>query len=221
VAVDGAGNLLIADSGDGRIRVVAASAGTFYGQAMIAGDIYTVAGGGNGLGDGGPATLAHLKFPKGVAVDHSSNLIIADTNHGRIRVVAVSAGTFYGQAMTAGDIYTVAGGGNGLGDGGPATHAKLAYPREVAVDGAGNLIIADTYHNRIRVVAVSAGTFYGEAMIAGDIYTVAGTGVPGLSGDGGPATHAKLNRPSGVAPDSTSNLIIADTANNRVREVAG
>jgi hypothetical protein len=223
VAVDSAGNLLIADYYNKRIRVVAASTGTFYGQPMTAGDIYTVAGDGKRgfSGDDGPATSAELDDPAGVTVDGAGNLLIADTDNSRIRVVAASSGSFYGQAMTAGDIYTVAGGGtSGLGDGGPATSAELGGPEGVVVDGAGNLLIADTYNNRIRVVAASTGTFYGQPMTAGDIYTVAGTGTEGFSGDSGTATSAELDEPEGVAVDSAGSLLIADTNNNRIRVVA-
>ena len=217
--VDGSGNLIIADSGTARVRVVAARTGTFYGQAMTAGDIYTVAGGNfNGLGDGGPATSAQV-FPAGVTLDAAGNLVIADGSDQRIRVVAAKTGTFYGQAMTAGDIYTVAGGGfNGLGDGGPATFAEVG-PAGVALDAAGNLVIADARNSRIRVVAVKTGTFYGQAMTAGDIYTVAGGGTSGL-GDGGPATKAQLSAPADVAVDTAGNLVITDTENGRVRVVA-
>jgi hypothetical protein len=221
--VDGAGNLLIADTRNERVRVEAASTGTFYGQAMIAGDIYTVAGNGNARfsGDGGPATKAGLFDPQVATVDGAGNLLIADRGNNRIRVVAVRTGTFYGRAMTAGDIYTVAGGGNdGLGDGGPATKAGLEDPPSVAVDGTGNLIIADETDCRIRVVAVRTGTFYGQAMTAGDIYTVAGTGVQGFSGDGGPATKAEVNFPFGADVDGAGNLLIADSLNYRLRVVA-
>ena len=222
VAVDAAGNLLIADSGNYRIRVVAASTGTFYGRAMTGGDIYTVAGNGTlgFAGDGGKATLAELNFPNGVAVDAAGNLVIADTENNRVRVVAEKTGMFYGTAMTKGDIYTVAGGGTSLGDGGPATAAQLNVPNGVAVDAAGNLVIADSANNRIRMVAARSGTFYGQVMTKGDIYTVAGTGTPGYSGDGAPAASAKLNFPQGVAVDAAGNLVIADTENSRVRAVA-
>jgi hypothetical protein len=223
VAVDGARNLLIAESGDGRIRVVAATTGSFYGQAMTAGHIYTVAGGAiQGLGDGGPATSAHLSSPQKVAVDGTGNLVIADAGNNRIRLVASRTGTFYGRAMTAGDIYTVAGNGTRAfsGDGGPATGAAIASPAGVAVDRAGNLVIADTLSWRIRVVAVRSGAFYGRAMTAGDIYTVAGDGTAGFSGDGGPATKAQLFDPGGVSLDGAGNLVIADTLNERVRVVA-
>ena len=224
VAVDAAGNLLIAAVGNHRIRMVAARTGTFYGQPMTAGDIYTVAGDGTQgfSGDGGPATTAELSSPVGVAVDAAGNLLIADGGNERVRVAAAHDGTFYGQPMTAGDIYTVAGDGSSgfSGDGGPATSAGLD-PGRVTVDAAGNLLIADIFNRRVRVVAASTGTFYGQAMTAGDIYTVAGDGNFGFSGDGGPATSAELSRPEGVAVDATGNLLIADGDNQRIRMVAG
>jgi len=224
VAVDGAGNFVIADTGNNRIRVLARHTGEFYGQAMTAGDIYTVAGHGRkgAFGDGGPATAAVLSQPAGVTVDAAGNLVIADTDSDRVRVVAASTGEFYGQPMTAGDIYTVAGTGQpgSTGDGGPATAARLDLPRTVTFDGAGNMVIADTGNNRIRVVAAGPGTFYGRAMTGGDIYTVAGDGTMGFSGDGGPATAAELGIPEGVSVDLAGNLLIADTFNNRARVVA-
>jgi len=224
VAFLGPGNLLIADNVNNRIRLVAARTGTYFGQQMTAGHIYTVAGSAHGgfSGDGGPATQAGLSGPWGVAVDAAGNLVIADTGDSRIRVVAASTGTFYGQQMTAGDIYTVAGNGDfGFsGDGGPATKAELASPLGVAVDGAGNLVIPDTNNNRVRVVAARTATFYGQAMTAGDIYTVAGDGTAGYAGDGGPATSAEFNGPVSVAVDAARNLVIADLTNNRVRVVA-
>jgi trimeric autotransporter adhesin len=225
IAMDHWGNLVVADSTNDRVRVVARKTGTFYGVAMTAGRIYTVAG--NGVsgysGDGGPATSAELFNPDSVAVDHWGNLVVADSINNRIRVVARKPGTFYGIAMTAGDIYTVAGNGSlGFsGDGGPATSAQLDDPSAVAVDGSGNLVMADSANNRLRVVADKSGTFYGVAMTAGDIYTVAGKGTAGYSGDGGPATSAKLDLPLGVNVDGAGNLLVADTFNNRVRVVAG
>ena len=223
VAVDGVGNLVIADTFNNRVRVVPTSSGTFYGRPMTGGDIYTVAGI-NALGfsgDGGRATKTRLYWPQDATVDGAGNLVIADTNNHRVRVVAESAGTFYGQAMKAGHIYTVA--GNGMagfsGDGGPATSAKLGSPYAVTVDDEGNLVLA-AFNSRIRVVAVKTGTFYGQAMQAGDIYTVAGNGANGFSGDGGPATSARLHAPNGVAVDPDGNLLIADSVNNRVRVVA-
>jgi trimeric autotransporter adhesin len=224
-AVDHSGNLVLADWSNRIVRVVAAKTGMFYGRPMTAGDIYTIAGDGTEgfSGDSGPAASAELYQPEGVAVDGAGNLVIADTYNDRVRVVAAKTGTFYGQAMTAGDIYTIAGDGSEgfSGDGGPATSAELNFPAGVAVDGAGNLVIADTYNNRVRVVAARSGTFYGQAMTAGDIYTIAGDGTEGFSGDGGTAASAELNQPEGVAVDGAGKLVIADTHNQRVRVVAG
>ena len=228
VALDSAGNLAIADWGNGVIRLVAAHAGTFYGQAMITGDIYTIGGvpGDMGVeafsGDGGPALRAEFDNPDGMTVDPAGDMLIADQQNGRIRMVAARSGTFYGQAMTAGNVYTVAGNGTvGFsGDGGPATKAALEFPGGVAVDQAGNLVIADTYNSRIRVVAVKGGTFYGQPMTTGHIYTMAGTGTAGFSGDGGPATSAELNFPERATVGPAGNLVISDGFNNRVRVVA-
>jgi trimeric autotransporter adhesin len=222
VAVDAAGNVVIADTNNVRIRVIAASTGTFYGRSMTAGDIYTVAGGGAPLGDGGPATSAQLSGPYGVTLDSAGNLVICDAGHARIRVVAAKTGTFYGQSMTAGDIYTIAGNGKAgfAGDGGPATGAELDNPLGLAFDHSGDLVFADTNNQRIRVVAGSTGTFYGQSMTAGDIYTIAGNGTLGFSGDGGPATGAELNNPQGVAVDASGNLVIADNDNARARVLA-
>ena len=114
-----------------------------------------------------------------------------------------------GQAQ--GIITTVAGNGVGgfSGDGGLATTASLNFPAGVAVDGSGNLFIADTFNQRIRQVDVT-----------GIITTVAGNGVQGFSGDGGPATSARLSFPAGVAMDGFGNVFIADQSNHRIRQVA-
>ncbi len=248
VAVDGQGNIFIADEVDHRIRKVDPD-----------GIITTVAGNsppvsfGGFSGDGGPAISATLSFPRGVAVDGQGNLFIADTNNHRIRKVGPD-----------GIITTVAGnGGTGFsGDGGPATSSQISRPEEVAVDGQGNLFIADANNGRIRKVgpdgiittmagtgafgalgdggpATSARVFspegvtvdgQGSLFIAaenrirkvgpdGIITTVAGTGVAGYSGDGGPATSAQINSPRGVATDNEGNLFITDSGNNRIRKV--
>ena len=193
VAVDASGNFFIADTGNNRIRRVDAATGI----------ITTVAGNGVGgySGDGGPATSASLNQPNGVAVDSSGNLFIADTGNHRIRRVDAVTGT----------ITTVAGNGTQgfSGDGGAATSAELNFPYGVAVDGSGNLFIADTGNNRIRRVDAATSV----------ISTVAGDGTTGLSGDGGPAISASLNSPYGVGVDGSGNLFIADTQNNLIRMV--
>jgi trimeric autotransporter adhesin len=223
VVMDAAQNMIIADWFNNRIRVVAASSGSFYGQAMSAGDIYTIAGDGTAgyAGDGGPATQAELNRPDSVATDASGNVIIDDSVNHRVRVVAESTGTFYGQAMTAGDVYTIAGDGTAgySGDGGPATAAEIEGG-PVAAGSGGTVLIDDVNNQRTRAVATATGTFYGQAMTAGEIYTIAGNGTRGYSGDGGPATAAEMEYPSGISVDSSGNALIADTDNSRIRVVA-
>ena len=223
IAVDGSGNLVLADSANNRVRVVAATTGTFYGQAMTVGDIYTVAGNGSSAfsGDAGPAISAGL-CAGGVAVDASGNLIIGDALNQRVRVVAENTATFYGQAMKAGDIYTVAGNGTaGFKDTRPALKGELHGPTAVAVDGSGNVVIADTGNERVRVVAAANGTFYNQPMAAGSIYTVAGHGNTGSVGDGASATAAELASPAGLLLDVAGNTLIADTGHSRIRVLAG
>ena len=171
---------------------------------MNAGDIYTVAGDGvTGFsGDGDPATGAALYYPGAVTVDRAGNLLIADTFNSRVRLLAFgscSSDCPYGlAAMKAADIYTIAGNGTHgfTRDGDPATSSELYYPVGIAVDGAGNLLIADTGNDRVRLVAAAACAGdcpYGlRSMARGDIYTIAGGGNAGFSGDGGPAAGAAL-----------------------------
>src|SRR5579875_1250283 len=225
LTVDAHGNVLVADTGNDRIRVIAGSTGTFYGQAMAKGDIYTIAGDGKTgySGQGGLGTAAAIGAANGLAVDSDGNVLIADTGNNRILVLAAKTGTFYGKAMTTGHLYLLGGnGGDGYaGDGGVATAAKFAAPAGVAADPAGNVVTADTGNNRIRVIAGSTGTFYGVAMTAGDVYTIAGTGVAGYAGDGGVATAAEFDYPDGVTVDAHGDIFAADTGNDRVREIAG
>jgi hypothetical protein len=165
------------------------------------GIISTVAGNGTGgySGDGGAATNAELYYAYRVAVDDAGNLFISDTGNYRVRKVG-----------TNGIISTVAGNGTGgySGDGGAATNAGLYGPRNVAIDAAGNLFIADYGSERIRKVGTN-----------GIITTVAGNGTIGYSGDGGAATNAEFYYPDDVAMDAMGNLFIADQGNNRIRKV--
>ncbi len=161
-------------------------------------------------GDGGPAGAAALAMPHGNSAVPSGGLVfrpdgallLADTLNHRVR--RVDGG---------GTISTVAGGGDGkasqLGDGGLATAATLLRPSDVAVDGAGRLYIADTYHHCVRRVGID-----------GVISTVAGRcGQSGDAGDGGPATAGLLNKPYGIAVDAAQRLWIADTLNHKIRRV--
>jgi len=222
-ALDAHGDLVIADSESQRVRFVPASSGTFFGQAMSAGDIYTIAGDGSpGYNDDGIlGTAAELNYPEAVALDAHGGVVIGDQANRRVRYLAASSGTFFGQAMVAGDIYTIAGdGGSGAaGDGGPALGAAISDPEDVALDPEGDLAIADGEDNRVRFVPASSGSFFGQAMTAGDVYTIAGTGSQGFSGDGGLATAAKLHDPTSVAFDAAGDVVFADGGNDRVRMV--
>jgi len=222
-ALDERGDLVIADTENQRIRFVPASSGTFFGQAMTADHIYTIAGDGTSgyNGDGIPATSAELKEPDQVAVTAQGGVVFADASNSRVRFVPASSGTFFGRAMTAGDIYTIAGDGSEgfSGDGGPASSAAVGFVESVAVDAAGDLATADPENERIRFVPASTGSYFGQAMSAGDIYTIAGDGTSGFSGDGGPATAAMLDEPVSVAFDPAGDVVFADGGNNRIRMV--
>jgi RHS repeat-associated protein len=193
LALDSAGNLFIADEDNARIRRVDASTGT----------ITTVAGNGQWAygGDGGSATSAELSFPSGVVVDTSGNLYIADYFNQRIRKVTASTGI----------ITTI--GGNGTeaasGDGGSATAAGIYFPQAIALDAFQNIYVTDPFNDLVRKIDISTGI----------ISTVAGSGVFGYSGDGGPATGAAFENVGGVVLDSIGDLFIADSGNNVVREV--
>ncbi len=206
LAVDSHGDVFIADGGNNRVRRISPD-----------GIITTAAGNGSyGFsGDGGPATSTSVSIPRGLAVDSADNLFIAESD----RIRKVSPG---------GTITTVAGGialgaEQGFsGDGGPATGALLSWPVGVAVDSAGNLLIADpglnfetgdagadpSVDHRIRKVSPD-----------GIITTIAGNGSPGFSGDGGAAIAAAFDGPIGVATDSAGNIYVADALNDVVRKL--
>jgi uncharacterized protein (TIGR03437 family) len=215
VAVDGAGSLYVADTGNQRVRKLTLS-GTISTIPVAARDI-ALDGGGNLLasggahayrvlgsgaitiiagdgayafrGDGGPATLARLNAPSGVALDGNGNLWIADTANGRVRTVS-----------SGGQINTLVGGAG-----------QLVSPLEIALDPAGNLLIADAAGYRIRELLALKNT----------VVTVAGNGTPGLGLDGLPAVSSALNAPNGVASAPGGVIYLADTGNHRIRRIFG
>lgn len=193
VVVDSKGNIYVADRDNNRVRIIS--------NGVINNFAGSSAGTAGSTGDGGNATSARLRQPRGLAVDKDDNLYIADSGNHRIRKV---------DAVTK-VITTVA--GNGVpgfsGDGENALTANFNLPVDVAVDATGDLYIADSFNHRIRKVVKATQL----------MSTVAGTGTGGFTGDNGPATSARLNNPSSIAVDCGGNLYIADAWNNRVRRV--
>ncbi len=207
VALDGAGNLFIADTGNNEIRRVDAFTGII---TTVAGSLLQ----GNS-GDNGPATAARLNQPQSVVVDQFGNLFIADTFNQLIRRVDAVTGFI---TTVAGNGLEKAGGlgtGTFSGDGGPANAAGLGQPFAVAFDPQGDMYIADSANNRIRKVTAVNGVLTPTSIIT----TFAGTGAPAYTGDNGPATLATLNSPWGVVVDAAGNVYIADTQNNAIRKV--
>ena len=246
VAVDAAGTVYLADTGNNRIRKV-----------TPAGVISTLAGSDAAgfAGDGGPAASAQLSYPSGLAVDTAGNLYVADSWNYRIRKISAD-----------GKIQTIVGNGSygPFGDGGLATAASLGLIQGLAVDTAGNLYLSDTYNHRVRKVAGGAITsvvgggfgpaadggaaaaanlkfpegvamdLTGNLFVAdslnhrvrkvstdGVISTVAGSGAAGYGGDGGVATVAQLNNPHALATDPNGLLAVSDLWNYRVRSLGG
>ena len=197
LALDAAGNLYVADTNNHRVRRIAAATGA----------ITTIAG--NGVeaftGDNGPATSASIDSPNGLALDAAGNLYIADTHNGRVREVSAASGlisTVAGAGVVGGNVQSFG------GDNGPATAAGLALPRGLAMDAAGNLYFADSANHRIRRISP-----------AGTITTVAGQGTETFAGDNAPAVSASLDSPRSVAVSPAGLLTLADSGNQRVRQL--
>ena len=190
LAVDTAGNVYVADTQNHRIRKISTD-----------GKIATVLGTGqpNYSGDGGPGDKAAIFYPDSVALDSTGSLYVADTFNHRIR-----------KLTTDGIVNTVVGNGVAAfkGDNGQATAASLNYPRGVFVDASGNILIADSINDRIRMVTEN-----------GVIRTIAGTGLFGDIGDGGPATQAQLRYPRGIISDGVGGYLVLDTDNSRIRQL--
>jgi len=198
LARDKAGDLFVADTEDNVVREITPD-----------GIIHLIAGNGTegDRGDFGPAGRAEFDSPQGVAVNAKGDVFIADTYNNVVREVT-----------PWGFISTYAGDGNPgyRGDGGPAVRSELSSPTGLAVDALGNLYIADSGNNVIRRVSTNGVI----TTVAGDVTADQSSGgLGGFSGDGGPATQARLNSPQGIAVDQAGDLFIADTFNNAIREV--
>jgi sugar lactone lactonase YvrE len=248
-AVDNVGNLLIADSGNRRVRLIDLITRTITTYAGNGADAYA--------GDGGPALQASFGDPVGLALSKNGDLFVADRAHHVVRKVDAASGI----------VTTVAGTGSAGtgGDGGQAKEATLKSPADVAVDPAGRLLIADAGGNRIRAIDLAKGTIatvagggkadpgaeqvsaleaalHSPLSIAcdaeGNVYVCeqaahrvrkitadggiepfVGTGVPGNTGEGRAAGGATLREPSGVFVDASGNVLIADTGNHAIRFV--
>jgi sugar lactone lactonase YvrE len=213
VALDGAGNLYIADTQNNAIRKITAATGI----------ISTVAGNISGnvcgektdpAGDGCPAISSTLNYPQGVTIDAGGNLYIADTNNHRIRRVDAVSGII--TTIAGNGFVNTDGSGGYFGDNGKASLAELNYPFAVAFDSQGNMYIPDSLNNRVRLVTAVSGVVSGNSIIT----TFAGTGLQGYAGDGDAAATAKMFAPSGVIADPAGNVYIADTQNNAIRKVS-
>lgn len=194
VAMMADGSVLIADSGNNRIRRVMPD-GTMTRFAGASGP-----GNPGASGDGGPALLAAMHTPSGIAVAADGGVLIAEINNSRIRRVGPD-----------GIITTLAGNGNrsSSGDGGPATQAQVNQPEDVTVDADGGILIAEPASHRIRRIGPD-----------GIIRTIAGTGRNYYGGDGGPALQAGLYSPSGVAVMGDGSILVADNLNFRIRKIS-
>jgi len=204
LAFDHQGRLLIADHGHNRIRRVEPG-GTI--TTIVGVNSPPVINQGTFTGDGGPAAAATLDVPVGLTVDAAGDLLIGDRENQRVRKVSAN-----------GTMSTLAGNGETdfSGDGGPATKAGLYWPLTTAVDAAGDVYIADDNHNRVRKVTPD-----------GTITTVIGDGTAASTGDGGPASEARVNDPQGVVVDRAGNLYVSEyggnskpAAGNRIRRIS-
>lgn len=201
IALDAAGNLFVADTGHCRVLVVPIRSGLFDGRRVRAGRATTLAGG----SCTGSGAIGH---PSDVAVDGHGDVFIAEGTAQRVQEIRVASHR----------VVTVAGTGTGgfNGDGLAATASELNQPTGVAVDAAGDLFIADTANCRVRVLPAANATLFGRAVTAGELSTVAGTGVCGSAGQGGPIAAAQLWNPVAVTLDAAGDLLVADRGDQSI-----
>jgi hypothetical protein len=218
LAFDSKGDLAIGDGGNYRTRFVPASNGTYYGQSMTEGDIYGIAGNGaDGVNakpvNGSLASGQELPYPEGVSIDSNGDAVIGSALAGLLLV-----------SHTSGDLETVAGDGSyGYdGDGIEGATTQFGGVGWVASDAGGNVAIIDAADSRVRFIPTASGSYFGQQMTGGDIYTIAGDGIPrsiGACVSGTPATSAKFDLfqyGGGIALDANGDLAIADPEAGRI-----
>jgi len=228
IVMDSKGNIYMADIGASRIRMVNTS-----------GIINTVAGSGTkcddetgsqACGDGASATAAtaELNIPTSITVDSAGNIYITDTVDNRIRVVnpSASAVTIAGTSVCAGCIATIVGDGNACstttnptcGDGGPASAAEVNDPKGIFITSTGDLYIADTGDQEIRVIKAANAGGTTITSYAGQVHAACPQSTSGCN-DGSQATSGLLRLPQGIMLDSNGNGYIADTGDHKLRYV--
>jgi sugar lactone lactonase YvrE len=203
ICLDSLGNVYIVERVNHRARMLARVTGTFFGISMTANNIYTIAGTGTaGSGANGAPLTSALSGPFGIAIDSVGSLYISDKGNNRIRIL-MSKGTAIAKPMIPNYIYTIAGGGSSTEDG-PAFSTGFGGPFGINVDSVGNIYIADTNNNRIRMMPKVTGTYFGVSMTANSVYTIA-TG---------------FNAPARPVVDSLGNIYIPDRNSNIIRMLA-
>jgi hypothetical protein len=213
----------ITDTGNDTVDFMPATTGTHFGIAMAAGSVYPIANGFvNKTFDGAFAYAAGLSSPDGIAFDAQGDVVVADTGNDVVRIIPASTHSLFGKALTIQHVYTIAGNTNFdyTGDGGPGNAATLQLSpfAGVAVDPSGNVVIADGGNSVVRLVAASTGVYHQKARAAGNIYTIAGNGVPGLKNNK-KAYRGEMDAPQGVAVDSVGNVLVTDANNNDIRVI--
>ena len=222
IAEDRQGDLFIADTDNCSVRVVPAAGGIHYSVQMTAGHVYAIAGGLCGTAGSAASTAGGLMaFPTSVAVDSAGDVFVADATANEVFELPAVGGRHFATDMSMGKLSVVAGDGSAgdTGEGQLASTAELDGPAGVGVDAGGDLFIADTESCEVREVAAADGTQWGIPMVAGHIYTVAGTGTCGEKGDGGPADHAELWDPVDVAVGPGGDLLVSDGGGEEILDL--
>ena len=222
IAEDRQGDLFIADTGNCTVREVPSAGGIHYSVQMTARHIYAIAGSPCGArASSAPTAGRPMAFPTSVAVDSAGDVFVADSTANEVFELPAASGEHLGTDMSTGKLSVVAGNGSSgdMGNGEPAPTAELDGPVGVGVDPGGDLFIADTDSCEVREVAARDGTQWGIAMLAGHIYTVAGTGTCGEKGEGGPAGRAELWDPVDVVVGPAGDLVVSDGGGEEILDL--